>query len=125
MAAPPAQWKVLVVDENSRKLINGAVKEEEILNLNVSSKLVCGPRTQDNILRRTVTPADVEQIEHRRMSNPDMDALYILSPESWIVDCLMADFEAGRYRKAYLVWTSCQWAATPGPRRRAPGSQFA
>lgn len=42
------------------------------------------------------------------MTNPDMDALYILSPESWIVDCLMADFEAGRYRKAHLVWTSCQ-----------------
>lgn len=58
-------------------------------------------------------PADVEQIEHRRPSNPDMDALYILSPESWIVDCLMADFEMRRYRKAYLVWTSCMWAATP------------
>ena len=44
------------------------------------------------------------------MSNPDMDALYILTPEAWIVDCLMADFELGRYRKAILVWTSCQWA---------------
>ncbi|KAJ5122500.1 hypothetical protein N7448_003634 [Penicillium atrosanguineum] len=79
------EWKVLVVDEQSRKLINSAVKEEEILNLNVSS---------------------VEQIEQRRMSNPDMDALYILTPETWIVDCLMADFEVGRYRKAILVWTS-------------------
>ncbi|KAJ5218636.1 uncharacterized protein N7498_000735 [Penicillium cinerascens] len=79
------EWKVLVVDEQSRKLINSAMKEEEILNLNVSN---------------------VEQIEQRRMSNPDMDALYILSPESWIVDCLMADFEVGRYRKAILVWTS-------------------
>ncbi|KAJ5527451.1 hypothetical protein N7513_011610 [Penicillium frequentans] len=79
------EWKVLVVDEQSRKLINAAVKEEEILNLNVSN---------------------VEQIEHRRPSNPDMDALYILSPESWIVDCLMADFEVRRYRKAFLVWTS-------------------
>lgn len=38
--AGPAQWKVLVVDETSRKLINGAVKEEEILNLNVSSEPV-------------------------------------------------------------------------------------
>ncbi|KAJ6006085.1 hypothetical protein N7451_004029 [Penicillium sp. IBT 35674x] len=79
------EWKVLVVDEQSRKIINAAVKEEEILNLNVSN---------------------VEQIEHRRPSNPDMDALYILSPESWIVDCLMADFEVRRYRKAFLVWTS-------------------
>ncbi|KAJ5745845.1 hypothetical protein N7520_011027 [Penicillium odoratum] len=79
------EWKVLVVDEQSRKLINAAVKEEEILNLNVSN---------------------VEQIEHRRPNNPDMDALYILSPESWIVDCLMADFEVKRYRRAFLVWTS-------------------
>ncbi|KAJ5946293.1 hypothetical protein N7454_003132 [Penicillium verhagenii] len=79
------EWKVLVVDEQSRKVINCAVKEEEILNLNISN---------------------VEQIEHRRPSNPDMDALYILSPESWIVDCLMADFEVKRYRKAFLIWTS-------------------
>ncbi|KAJ5918956.1 hypothetical protein N7466_002957 [Penicillium verhagenii] len=79
------EWKVLVVDEQSRRVINCAVKEEEILNLNISN---------------------VEQIEHRRPSNPDMDALYILSPESWIVDCLMADFEVKRYRKAFLVWTS-------------------
>lgn len=55
-------------------------------------------------------PADVEQIEHRRPFNPDMDALYILSAESHIVDCLMADFEVERYRKAFLVWTSCQSA---------------
>lgn len=52
-------------------------------------------------------PADVEQLEHRRPFNADMDALYILSPESYVVDCLMADFEVGRYRKAFLVWTSC------------------
>ena len=35
-----------------------------------------------------------------------MDAIYILSPEPHIVDCLLADFEARRYRTAYLVWTS-------------------
>lgn len=52
-------------------------------------------------------PADVEQLEHKRPFNPDMDALYILSPESYVVDCLMADFEVRRYRKALLVWTSC------------------
>jgi hypothetical protein len=52
-------------------------------------------------------PADIEQIENRRQPNPDMSALYILSPQSWIVDCLMADFVVGRYKKAYLVWTSC------------------
>ncbi|KAJ5098706.1 hypothetical protein N7532_005707 [Penicillium argentinense] len=95
------EWKVLVVDEHSRKLINGAVKEEEVLNLNVSN---------------------IEQIDHRRMKNPDMDALYILSPESWIVDCLMADFEVKRYRRAFLVWTSF---LDPQQRARIDRSQMA
>ncbi|KAL3470998.1 Sec1-like protein [Aspergillus californicus] len=78
-------WKVLVVDEGSRKLIDNVVKEDDILNLNVSS---------------------IEQIEHRRPSNQSMDALYILSALPHIVDCLLADFERRRYRKSYLVWTS-------------------
>ena len=33
-----SQWKVLVVDETSRKLINNATSEEDVLNLNVTSK---------------------------------------------------------------------------------------
>jgi hypothetical protein len=36
----------LVVDENSKKLVYGAVKEEEILNLNVSSELILCFATQ-------------------------------------------------------------------------------
>lgn len=31
------QWKVLVVDETSRKLVNNATSEEDILNFNVTS----------------------------------------------------------------------------------------
>lgn len=38
--------------------------------------------------------------------NPDMDAIYILTPQPHIVDCLMADFERRRYRRTYIVWTS-------------------
>lgn len=38
--------------------------------------------------------------------NPGVDAVYLLSPESHILDCLMADFERRRYRKSYIVWTS-------------------
>lgn len=56
---------------------------------------------------------DIEQIEHRRPANPDMDALYFLSPQPHIVDCLMADLERQRYRKGFLLWTTC-WA-TPFP----------
>ena len=56
---------------------------------------------------------DVEQIEDRRPANQNMDALYILSPQPHIVDCLMADFEAKRYRKAWLVFTSCTSSPPP------------
>ncbi len=38
--------------------------------------------------------------------NPEMDAIYLLSPASYVVDCLMADLEKKRYRRAFLVWTS-------------------
>ncbi|OQE31953.1 hypothetical protein PENSTE_c001G00011 [Penicillium steckii] len=95
------EWKVLVVDETSKKLINGAVKDEDILNLNVSN---------------------IEQIDHRRIHNPDMDVLYILSPESWIVDCIMADFEVKRYRRAFLTWTGF---LDPQQRARIERSQMA
>lgn len=37
LTVPALQWKVLVVDETSRKLVNNATSEEDILNLNVTS----------------------------------------------------------------------------------------
>jgi syntaxin-binding protein 1 len=30
-------WKILIVDEDSQKLINNVVKEDDILNLNITS----------------------------------------------------------------------------------------
>lgn len=38
--------------------------------------------------------------------NQEMDAIYFLSPQPHIVDCLMADFERRRYRKSFIIWTS-------------------
>ncbi|EWG45532.1 hypothetical protein FVEG_06292 [Fusarium verticillioides 7600] len=77
-------WKCLIVDENSKKIIDNVVKEDDILNNNI---------------------ATIERIENRREPNPEMDAIYILSPESFAVECLLADFEMRRYRSYYLVWT--------------------
>lgn len=51
---------------------------------------------------------DIEQIEDKRPMNREMHAVYILSPQPHIVDCLMADFESRRYRGSYIIWTSCQ-----------------
>ncbi|KAK2737667.1 vacuolar sorting protein VPS33/slp1 [Myotisia sp. PD_48] len=79
------EWKVLVVDEGSKRLIDNAVKEDDILNFNVT-----------NIL----------QIENRRNPDKSTDALYILSALPHIVDCLIADLERRRYRRFFLAWTS-------------------
>ncbi|KAL8783624.1 MAG: hypothetical protein Q9213_004484 [Squamulea squamosa] len=79
------EWKVLILDGGSRKLVDGVVREDDILELNVTN---------------------IEQIEERRPMNKEMDAVYILSPLPHILDCLMADLERRRYRRTFLVWTS-------------------
>lgn len=87
-------WKCLIVDETSKKIVDNVVKEDDILNSNI---------------------ATIERIEERREPNPGMDAIYLLSPAPHIVDCLLADFERRRYRRGYLVWTSL---LDPGLRRK-------
>ncbi|KAL8669411.1 MAG: hypothetical protein Q9168_005999 [Polycauliona sp. 1 TL-2023] len=79
------EWKVLILDGGSRKLIDGVVGEDDILGLNVTN---------------------IEQIEERRPTNKEMDAVYLLSPLPHILDCLMADLERRRYRRTFLVWIS-------------------
>ncbi|KAG8424500.1 syntaxin binding protein 1 [Metarhizium acridum] len=78
-------WKCLIVDEASEKLIYNSVKEDDILSSSV---------------------ATIERIEERREPNPDMEAIYFLTPEPHIVDCLLADFDRRQYGRAYLIWTS-------------------
>ncbi|KAG9254275.1 Sec1-like protein [Emericellopsis atlantica] len=78
-------WKCLIVDTNSKKIVDNCVNEDAILNINI---------------------ANIERIEDRREQNPDMDAIYILSPEPHIVDCLLHDFSTRKYRSAFLVWTN-------------------
>ncbi|KAK7956973.1 Protein transport protein sec1 [Apiospora aurea] len=80
-------WKVLVIDEHSKKILDSVVKEDDILSQNI---------------------ANIERIEERRERNPTMDAIYILTPEQYIVDCLIADLEARRYQKSFLVWTAAE-----------------
>ncbi|KUI68246.1 Protein transport protein sec1 [Cytospora mali] len=77
-------WKVLVVDEFSKKIIDNAVNEDDILNQNI---------------------ANIERIEERRDMNPTMDAIYFVSPMAHIVDCILADMDRRRYQKSFLVWT--------------------
>ncbi|KAK4454307.1 Sec1 family protein [Podospora aff. communis PSN243] len=76
-------WKILVVDETTKEIIDATVKEDDILNNNI---------------------ANIEKLEERRETNPQMDAIYFISPQPHVVECLIADFEQQRYRKAHLVW---------------------
>ncbi|KAH6856562.1 Sec1-like protein [Chaetomium sp. MPI-CAGE-AT-0009] len=76
-------WKVLVLDEGTKRIIDSSINEDDILNHNI---------------------ANIERIEERREPNPDMDAVYLLSPLPHIVDCLLADFERRRYRRGFIIW---------------------
>ena len=79
------EWKVLVLDEDSRRLIDNVASEDDVLNENVTN---------------------IELIEERRPRNPSTDAIYLLSPQPHIVECLKADAKQRRYRRTFLVWTS-------------------
>lgn len=72
------------------------------------------PVTPCNTLKADLVLA-IERIEDRRDPNPEMDAIYFLAPEPHIVDCLLADFERRRYRRAFLMWTNL---IDPSLRRR-------
>lgn len=78
-------WKVLVLDERSRKLVNNVTKEDDILNANI---------------------INIEQLEDRRQTQSTTDAIYLLTPLPHIVEALKADLNRKRYRRGFLVWTS-------------------
>ncbi|KAI1265573.1 Sec1 family protein [Xylariaceae sp. FL1019] len=78
-------WKILVLDETSKKIVDNVAKDDDILNHNI---------------------ANIERIEERREANPTMDAIYLLSPQPHIVDCLIADIERRRYKRCLLIWTA-------------------
>lgn len=78
-------WKVLVFDQTSKNLIYNAAKEDDILNCNITN---------------------IDFIEDRRQSLSDTDAIYLLSPLPHVVECLKADLNRKRYRRAHLIWTS-------------------
>lgn len=67
-------------------------------------------------------PTDIERIEDRRELNPTMDAIYFVSPLPYVVDCLVHDIEARRYKKSFLLWTA---VLEPQLRRRIDGSPLA
>lgn len=78
-------WKVLVLDTDSSRLLFNVVKEDDILHCNI---------------------INIERIEDRRPEQPETDAIYLLSPLPHIVEALKADLSRRRYRRGFLIWTS-------------------
>ncbi|KAK3721024.1 syntaxin binding protein 1 [Vermiconidia calcicola] len=78
-------WKVLVVDPDSKRVLDNVLDQDTLLNENITN---------------------IEQITDRRQTNHDVEALYFLTPQPHIVDCVMADFQKRKYKRAHLVWTS-------------------
>lgn len=79
------EWKVLVLDSQSKKLVDNVVKEDDLLNENLTN---------------------IELLDDKRPPNPDTDAVYLLSADPYVVDCLLADLSQHRYRRAHLLWTA-------------------
>ncbi|KIW87991.1 uncharacterized protein Z519_11576 [Cladophialophora bantiana CBS 173.52] len=78
-------WKVLILDEQSKRVVYNVCKEDDILNANITN---------------------IELLEDRRQTLSDTDAIYLLSPLPHIVESLKADLSRKRYRRAHLIWTS-------------------
>lgn len=91
------------MDEDSKKILDNVATEDDILKENITSS---SPIFIPSNAKAALTSLDIEQIENRRPLNPEMDAIYLLSPLPHIVDCLMADLERRRYKRAFLIWTS-------------------
>jgi hypothetical protein len=76
------------------------VREDDILQEKVMSMLLY------RHLECLLTTPDIENIERKRHANPETDVVYIISPQSHIVDCLLHDIGKRRYRRTFLLWTS-------------------
>ncbi|BFZ59705.1 syntaxin binding protein 1 [Saitoella coloradoensis] len=84
---PPNKWKVLIVDAPTVALINNVTKLYDLLEENVTV---------------------VEHIENRRNASQTFEAVYLLSPEPWVIDAVISDFARAqpKYAAAHLFFTS-------------------
>ncbi|KAK9467958.1 Sec1-like protein [Lipomyces arxii] len=79
------KYKYLVLDEYTSQLVHNVLTVDEILRHNVSA---------------------IERIEERRQIRGSFEAMYILSPQRHIVNCLLADFvkTPTRYSAAHVFF---------------------
>ncbi|KAK9366011.1 Sec1-like protein [Lipomyces kononenkoae] len=79
------KYKYVVVDQYTSKLIENVFQTNDILRHDVSA---------------------IEKIEDRRQSRGTFEAVYILSPKDYVVECLLADFARSppRYGAAHIFF---------------------
>ncbi|KAF3935530.1 hypothetical protein ABW19_dt0201704 [Dactylella cylindrospora] len=84
---PEGQWRYFVADTEALTLIDKVLKRDDILHQNI---------------------AGVEEIQQKRTPKSDMEAVYLLTPKPYVLDCLVSEFKRPkpRYMGGHLVWTS-------------------
>ncbi|RSH93131.1 vacuolar sorting protein VPS33/slp1 [Saitozyma podzolica] len=84
---PPGQWKILITDDHSRKLLDAVYKEFDVLQQNVTCEWY-------------------HRAPHVPRQPMSVDAIYLLTPTAQNVDRVIADFTLGRrtYKAAHLYF---------------------
>jgi len=85
---PESGWKVLIVDQDTLRIISVACRMYDIMEEGVTL---------------------VEKIDIKRQPLPKMDAIYLLSPKSTSIDALIKDFEDVKnpqYGTAHIFFTT-------------------
>ncbi|KAH8089154.1 Sec1-like protein [Filobasidium floriforme] len=85
LCGSPGTWKVLVVDEHSKALLESVYKLFDILHMNITA---------------------VEMLMSPRAAQPSLDVVYLLTPTTQNVNRILADFSDGRrsYKQVHLYF---------------------
>ena len=120
------EWRVLIVDMQSMKMVSACTKMHELSAEGITSKLELTIRIFTiPVPQYTIAPAPtklvrkydnyvvyliavVETIEKRREPLPAMEAIYLITPNEKTIKELMSDFQSQhrtQYRAAHVYFT--------------------
>jgi len=113
---PDGGWKVLIIDEESTKIISAALSMYDIMDENVSCTCVplrLSPMSyrmdRADPMDRPIDCTVVEGLEKKRRKMPKSDALYFLTPTEASIDLLNEDWKdrsEPQYRAIHLFFST-------------------